>query len=171
MKSERAGRVIRFPRGESEGGATATAPELEISAAMRLLRAQGLAGPAAMQVLSIGFHEKEHGRSPRRRRRGWSDDERLAILAWTEALFTILACLSSDLAVQDPRGSENAIWFLSQVGLTPRDLGVDFPPRQGDVAQPKVLGHAERWEFVARVWESVPEMAGVARGGCRGPQA
>ena len=163
MKSEREGRVIRFPRGETKGGATTTAPELEISAAMRVLRAQGLVGPESMQVLSIGFYEKEQGRSPRSQRRRWSDDERVAILGWTEALFRILACLSSDLAVQDPRGSENAIWFLAQVGLTPRELGVDFPPRQGEVALPKELTHAERRVFVARVWESVPEMARVAR--------
>lgn len=163
MNLERDGRVIRFPRGETKGGATTAAPELAISAAMRVLRAQGLSGPEAMQVLSIGFHEQEHGRSPRSRRRRWSDDERAAILGWTEALLTILACLSSDLAVQDPRGSENAIWFLAQVGLTPRELGVDFPPREGDVAQPKKLSPAERRVFVARVWESVPEMARAAR--------
>ncbi len=163
MKSEREGRVIRFPQGETKGGATTTAPELAISAAMRVLRAQGLSGPEALQVLSIGFHEEEHGRSPRGRRRRWSDGERAAILRWTEALLTILACLSSDLAVQDPRGSENAIWFLAQVGLTPRELGVDFPPRQGGVAQSRELSPAERRAFVARVWESVPEMARLTR--------
>lgn len=163
MQSEREGRVIRFPPCETKGGATTTAPELEISAAMRVLRARGLAGPESLQVLSIGFYEKEQGRSPRSRRRRWSDDERVAILGWTEALLTILACLCSDLAVQDPRASENAIWFLAQVGLTPRDLGVDFPPRQGDVGQPKKLSPAERRVFVTRVWESVPEMARVAR--------
>jgi hypothetical protein len=129
-------------------------PELAISAAMRVIRAEGVEGPRVMQALSIGFYERERGRRRSRRGAGWSSVDRAAIRVWSEQLLTMLACMSIDLAEEDPRGSANAIWFLAQVGLTPADLGIPRDPG----SEPMGPTEERKEQLVAAVWATEPAM-------------